>query len=189
MPTPYAGNDVFPASTNLPTDLDALDAASVNVALEAVLDRTVYLRSRVPLVGSFSASSPPTFSSFNTASFVSPLSGGTFDIAGCEVGDLILCDAFFQVELNTNTDEASFRLIASDDVTGTPTAETQVPEARVRLIPRAGDSSSVWPASMGGIWEVTAAGTTRITIQGKSSGAIVFLVNPLSMRGLRTRPA
>ena len=40
----YNGADSYPASITLPDDLDAADAASVNVALEGLADRTRYLK-------------------------------------------------------------------------------------------------------------------------------------------------
>lgn len=41
--TTYAGNIVFPASITIPSDLDPKPAASVNVGLEGLADRTAYL--------------------------------------------------------------------------------------------------------------------------------------------------
>lgn len=43
MSTPYAGAAVFPSTGPLPDDGDAKTAASVNVAFEALFDRTVYI--------------------------------------------------------------------------------------------------------------------------------------------------
>jgi hypothetical protein len=43
MPSPYFGANVFPASYNIPSDGDDRDAASVNVGLEALGDRTQWL--------------------------------------------------------------------------------------------------------------------------------------------------
>ncbi len=48
MSTPYAGADTFPADFLIPDDADAEDASSVNVALEALGDRTAYLALRAP---------------------------------------------------------------------------------------------------------------------------------------------
>lgn len=42
----YAGNDVFPASFEEPSDATVRSAQSVNVGFEALADRTVYLRTR-----------------------------------------------------------------------------------------------------------------------------------------------
>jgi len=46
MATQYEGKDEFPASFEIPDDNDDLDAASVGVGLEALADRTQYLKRR-----------------------------------------------------------------------------------------------------------------------------------------------
>ncbi len=46
MPSSYSGNDVFPSAADIPSDGDAKDVSSVNVSLEAVLDRTTWLKNR-----------------------------------------------------------------------------------------------------------------------------------------------
>lgn len=52
MATQYLGDpDSFPASFEIPEDDDDLDAASVNVALEALGDRTAFLHNFVKIVG------------------------------------------------------------------------------------------------------------------------------------------
>lgn len=43
MSSQYAGANLFPLDYSIPADSDARDAASVNVALEALGDRTVFL--------------------------------------------------------------------------------------------------------------------------------------------------
>jgi hypothetical protein len=188
--SPYTPTDTLHATTEIPDDGEAPDAAEWGVGMEQLADGVNYVARRIPSVGSYSIDGSTSFSSFSTGSFVSPNSGGTFDIEECEVGDLILCDAFFQTELQTPASTiARFRLIASDDVDGTPTAETQVPGAMVRVLPDGGTSGSQWPTSLGGVWTVTAAGTTRITIQGTTDSDLVYIIQPLSMRGLRVRPA
>ncbi len=48
MSTPYAGSDTYPDDFLIPDDADAEDASSVNVALEALGDRTAYLALRLP---------------------------------------------------------------------------------------------------------------------------------------------
>lgn len=51
MATQYEGNDQFPASFEIPDDDDKLDAASVNVAFEALADRTAHLRETLQIAG------------------------------------------------------------------------------------------------------------------------------------------
>lgn len=51
MATQYEGKDEFPASFEIPDDNDDLDAASVNVALEALADRTAYLQKTLQVAG------------------------------------------------------------------------------------------------------------------------------------------
>lgn len=47
MSSQYAGDDLFPTDYAIPDDSDPRDAASVNVAFEALGDRTKYLYNRV----------------------------------------------------------------------------------------------------------------------------------------------
>ncbi len=47
MSSQYAGDDLFPTDYAIPDDSDPRDAASVNVAFEALGDRTIYLHARV----------------------------------------------------------------------------------------------------------------------------------------------
>lgn len=47
MSTTYIGADTFATSAQLPDDGDDISAASVNVPLEAALDRTTWLKNRV----------------------------------------------------------------------------------------------------------------------------------------------
>ena len=47
MPSTYAGVDSYPAAIQLPTDGDPRNASSVNVALEALADRTAHLKATV----------------------------------------------------------------------------------------------------------------------------------------------
>ena len=48
MPSSYAGDpDLFPTAANIPSDGDEPDAAAWTVSLEALLDRTVWLRARI----------------------------------------------------------------------------------------------------------------------------------------------
>jgi len=46
MSSQYAGDDLFPTDYAIPADSDSRDATSVNVALEALGDRTKYLHNR-----------------------------------------------------------------------------------------------------------------------------------------------
>jgi hypothetical protein len=75
MSSPYAGANTFPATITIPSDGDLATAASVNVALESLADRTVNLQ------GFLNGSNPgPTF--------VNPILIGTLTITvGAIVGD------------------------------------------------------------------------------------------------------
>ncbi len=55
MGTQYAGSQTFPSDYTIPDDGDPEDAASVNVALEALGDRTAFLRSRLDALPSLAA--------------------------------------------------------------------------------------------------------------------------------------
>ena len=55
MGTQYAGSQTFPSDYTIPDDGDPEDAASVNVALEALGDRTAFLRSRLDALANLAA--------------------------------------------------------------------------------------------------------------------------------------
>lgn len=126
MPTPYSGADAFPASYNIPSDGDTRNVASVNVALEALGDRTAYLHNRlgahfmrtVAVHTEDDTAFPPTlqWSSSTTAGtfteIVSAPSTVALEVVSGTVpspgtSDIIFVDACFSVATNDNGAVAS----------------------------------------------------------------------------------
>lgn len=70
----YGGLDLFPALLTMPDDGDAADAASVNVSLEGLADRTVFLLGRDATTTIFTA--PGNFTAVGTKALLIGCGGG-----------------------------------------------------------------------------------------------------------------
>lgn len=103
MSTTYGGANTYPANITLPSDGDVKNAASVNVPLEGLADRTAYLYARsgayrVVSVSEYAHTSlndvpalSDTIESFTTGSYVAA-SNALVSIAGALVYDVLLVD-------------------------------------------------------------------------------------------------
>jgi hypothetical protein len=69
----YAGAPTYPVSFQIPDDGDAKTAASINVALQALGDRTTQLNRRVPSAANFPFRAPPGATSLYDFAFLAPL--------------------------------------------------------------------------------------------------------------------
>ena len=164
-PSPPGNVDNFPAQIALPDDGTELKAADINVAIEALADRTAYLKTHTVLgVYTFVVDDEilvyqKVFSSTNYTSPVAP--DLTVDVPNTKAGDLLLVDASFGLQLH-NGGVGNVRLVATDNALGGGSV-APVPGGRfghnvenMRL-----------PCTLMGKWTVGAAGTTRTQVQGK----------------------
>lgn len=125
MPTPYTGSIVYPASYNIPSDGDERDATSVNAALEALGDRTTYLKARTGAInilqgGGFTGSGSITSTSPVQLQSNVPADEGYLDVPNCLAGDLlhIQMEAAQFVSQANIPDAAETRLYLFDDFGG-----------------------------------------------------------------------
>ncbi|WP_437935311.1 hypothetical protein [Sorangium sp. So ce341] len=164
----YSGQDRFPGSFETLNDGTVRDAASVNVGLEALADRTTYLfNRRVEAVhlaswGSeeVSVGLPPT------TTYADWLDAGSrvfrVDVPNVEPLDVLLLDCSFTLEFlaSGTTDQARVRLVAV-----APNGSTVVPTgAHVASELR----NSRAPVVISGFLVASQAGTYRVKLQGKT---------------------
>jgi hypothetical protein len=164
-PNPPGNVNNFPAQITLPDDGTDLKAADVNVALEALADRTAYLKTHTVLgVYTFIFDEEDViyqkiFSGTNYASPTAP--DLTVNVPNAQAGDLILVDANFGLLL-LDGGAGSVRLVAIDNALGGGSAAPILGGRFVHNV----DGSRL-PCTLVGTWVVVASGTTRIQVQGK----------------------
>jgi hypothetical protein len=168
-PNPPGNVDNFPAQITLPDDGTDLKAADVNVALEALADRTAYLKTHSILgVYTFIVDSELLIYQkvFSGTSYASPTAPDlTVDVPNAKAGDLLLVDASFGLIL-LNGGAGNVRLVAIDNALGGGSV-APIPGARFGL----NVDGLRLPCTLVGKWIVGAAGATRIQVQGKVQSA------------------
>ncbi len=130
MPTSYGGADTWVSTFNVPSDGDNADAASVNVGLEALGDRTKYLYNRRSLTYSttgtgLTETSGTYVTEVNVNAFTSVVAGDKFIIGG--YGHLYTSGAgdtaYVRLRItDPNTSTTDCCEFAVPDVNGTPFA-------------------------------------------------------------------
>ncbi len=173
--SPPGNVDNFPDQITLPDDGKPLKASDVNVAFEALTDRTGYLRTHAVLgVYSFIADAEGVSYqySFTGTSYSSPTGSFgtstnlTVEVPNTKPGDLLLLDASFGLQLG-NGGNGSVRAVAIDNALGGGSTAAPIPGARFVLnIP-----ATHLPCTLVGAWTVAAAGTTRVQLQGRVQAA------------------
>ena len=172
----YAGADAYPGSVTLPDDLDPADAASVNVALEGLADRTTWLAQRIGamyLVGIYEngSSTGATVHSWHGTSYTDGAPAGQLSIA-CVAGDVLVVSSSWDVSIDPGgaTTLGSLR-IAIDD--GTAGAYVEVPHSvrNTQEIPIATAPPVVACLAMGGKYTIVHTDTHVVSVQGALSDA------------------
>jgi hypothetical protein len=194
MSSSYGGTDTFPATAEIPDDSDPRDAASVTVPLEALFDRTYYLKRRGILGTYIAAADDETGSvgqSFtNHAAWTDGASGFYINIPGAVVGDILLIDCAFGSRFDSTdpTHFGKFRLYIEDNREGTPVPATPA-GAFVRLDGNADHANILFQRSIVSRHVVAAAGSTRVNIQGRvtHSGDTVSVDMTYAMRVTHVR--
>jgi len=172
-------NQGFGTTYTIPSDGDDFDAAAFNVAFEALGDRTAWLCKEVRFhryTDIFIASDDQAgvqLEAFTTTTFTDA-SSVTVDATNLIIGDqlyaTLTCCTLVSASGADNTSE--LRLVAVDDVSGTPTSALVIDGAR--CVFGSGASTAGQPRSssaLAGFHSVTRSGSTRIKLQGKANGA------------------
>ncbi|WP_437285670.1 hypothetical protein [Sorangium sp. So ce406] len=165
----YSGQERFPASFETVNDGSGRDAASVNVGLEALADRTLFLRNvGFRRVAFWYYDDQVRFRAwaFNSTTY-SP--NFTFPddwvvtVPNTRVGDIITIDAsgFF----NADSTFGFWKVGATDNVTGGGT------EVLTPGLMRLGGGAQMW-ATFTTLHTVAVAGTTRIRLLGRYEGSL-----------------
>lgn len=187
MPTPYSGTNVYPTSYDIPSDGDARDAASVNVGLEALGDRTTYLYNHLPaqivFTRSFNTTGDPTTIETIDNNVVANAWTKTvnvlLNVGLCESSDTLFCYLVSGVSLPAGSYTCNYRIYATDDVSGTPTDHVVLGSTGSTTKTAAGTSGSAFFMSMG-THIVTANGTTRIGLEIRPTVAGAWTLDVLT---------
>jgi hypothetical protein len=183
MSTTYAGDENnYPASITIPSDGDLKPAATVNVALEGLADRTAAITKNLATAGRVfqwefvvTGDTPSTYNAFSTTSYDKPASGGFVDVTDVEVGDVIMIDAQFLCELAGGAN-GLIRLYVIEDEGGGGETETPLNDAKAWLL---ASTAGFFPTSFHTSYTCAVAGTLRVGVEGKlASGS-----GPLRMQG------
>lgn len=185
MATPYAGANAFPASYLIPDDGDVRSAASVNVALEALGDRTVYLYDRINPAGYvlFNAGLQGgnavlvnwTAGSFSPAENLGLLSFGS----GLKANDIIEAEFWSSFEFASSPLTGSARIAVSENSTSyTDVAATwtdAVGGSSETMIADNTAASVLHNVTLHAEYTVVAAtpASVRVVVQGKSTGMLI----------------
>ena len=192
----YAGQELFPQSFELISDNTGRDAASANVGLEALADRTQYLRTHgYAGIESwfYSTEGPPVAGvnmwPFNSSSYApNTLNASALSVSFPDTrpGDEFAIDFFGNTFCTPAAGVEAFLAVHATDNFGGGGVETKVPSALWRF----GISGNLPPAMLTGRWTAQAPGTTRFRLLGRLSapGNTFGIAVVASLRVLRFRP-
>lgn len=178
MSTTYAGNPAnYPASITEPSDGDNKSAASVNVGLEGLADRTAYLSAHKAdpalyqqKVFANSSDTESTQFSITLGTYEKPSPSNPYiEFTGCAAGDVINVWSHWHVLRSASSaGVAVFRLYIIEDVDGTP-AESALSFAKSWLwVPDAAPQTSERLAfPLNGRVVLQLGGKVRIGLEGR----------------------
>lgn len=164
--------------TTAPDDGGNPTAEDIRAVAQIALSNGVYLfnrRKQLPVVWVYDVEDPPfTFYQFSGTSYADPSSDGYVDIPDTVIGDIIIAMGMFLCENQGAVTGlgSRVRLAAVDDFTGTPTSDIPIPGARAYIETTSGD---MVPVTLIGQHVVTAAGATRIKVQGRVNAGGEFM--------------
>lgn len=176
MPNNYSGDaTAWVTTVPIPADGESISERNCAPAWRRCADRSAYNHRVMPRVATFAQDLPHGFSIWeygNSGGIESTIAAGIrLDIPGCVVGDKLIVSAFMNYQrLATSAAdvEKAFTvwIDAIDDAVGTPGVQTHVPGAS--WVASDGidsdDDGRPLTLSLGGIWTVAEAGTTRLAI-------------------------
>lgn len=113
MPTIYSGNDTFPASSNIPSGGDLRNASSVNTPLEALFDRTVWLKNRSNELFQYVNSTEASGATALLETFTYAGTSGAWTKSGIIKVDVPGCVAFDQLQCRLHIGALSYLTTAS----------------------------------------------------------------------------
>lgn len=160
----YSGNDAFPTSITIPSDGDARAASSVNAALEALADRTVYLKSNGFLdIWQNANNDDASAEQFTTTSYVDS-TAIVLTVDDCKTNDVIDIVCTTSTNQTGTPGDSWFQIFAVDNYNGTPTANIEVLGAGQKLLDASG---SIRTVALSGMHVVTEDGDCRVKLAGK----------------------
>ena len=189
MPSPYSGADNFPASYNIPSDGDPRDAASVNVALEALGDRTTYLNNRkgvdflrtLDYASTDDTAFPPTVqwtsNGLGTFTLVTGLTVVSATVPSPGTTDRLFFDACFTVSTNEGDSVQSGQAHFEWQYKIGSGSYTRVPGTRVHVYAiTTGNITRYHVVMMGGHLVTSGAGVYTVSVFGADDAAAAITV-------------
>jgi hypothetical protein len=178
MPSPFAGSSAtYPTTYLIPSDGDDIDAASVNVAFEALGDRTEWLRARQNDYFQYTNSTnsggdPSTVETFTYAVIAGAWTKSAVvkvDVPSCVAFDQLQCRLHALFIISATSAYASllsYRMYATDDVSGTPSDSVVLgSHSAIGADDGTNGADKYWPVSPHGRHTVSFNGTTRIGLE------------------------
>lgn len=182
MPTTYAGNNVFPSAITIPSDGDNKPAASVNVSLEGLADRTTWLEQRVNdyftyVNFSTSGGDPVSLESWSYSVIAGTWTKSAYvlvNVTGVEPDDEIRVKLHVAQAYLTRTATTggliSYRVMATDQYGGASPTDIAVGGSAGAI--ETTNNSQGQPLSSLGKHVVTLPGTTRLTLEVRLRTAV-----------------
>jgi hypothetical protein len=178
----YPGQDIFHETITVLDDNQEPSAENLALSVEGLADRTTHLYNRGmkspgAIYGQCTAGggdvvgvsgSAATWQDFPTADGVTPL----VDVAGCEVGDVVLVDLVAGMKMSGTTDFSTVRLAAVQGYGGGSPVTAAVGGAisTVQKVVGSVDEKAILAdrITLQGVIVITTAGTLRVKIQGRT---------------------
>ncbi|AKT38246.1 hypothetical protein [Chondromyces crocatus] len=185
----YAGQDTFPSSLELLADNTGRDASSTNVSLEALADRTVWLKNRsaaTHYVRSFY--NPLALATFNGTNFTQSNIART--LTGSKAGDRLSIDLVANLEYVGTTGNWGNLRVAVIERYDTPNPTTFYPEGTIMIMGATGSSTYAAGASLIAEHPLQSDGNVRVVVEGRtqaSATAVLMIVGSIALRVLKHR--
>lgn len=182
--TQYQGNDVFPAGFEEVSDGTGRDAASVNVGLEALADRTIWLRNRTKL-GHVVASvyNPLVYATFTSTNFAPSSIARVVNDA--KAGDLLAIDLAVNLQYVGTTNNWGNVRVAVVERFDTPNPTTYYPAGTIMIMGATGTTTYAAGASLITEHTVHQDGNLKVVVEGRAEPSANVALRIVGSFGLR----
>jgi len=187
----YQGLNSFPLALDLTEDGADRDASSVDVALEGLADRTVWLSKQhafASKVNAYQTHPPGAYDTYTSTSYTDGShADGMMVVQGLTAGDVVHIEVATQVLYDgAAATWADIRVLVTEQFGTTPTVHVTPGRIWVR-----GTGSDVRECvSLMTVWTVTAPGDMQVSMQGRVSsvGGTLTTFGCIALRAFVQRP-
>lgn len=185
----YAGQDQFPGLIELPADNTGRDAASTNVPLEALADRTVWLKNQTVISQhAHSAYNPLVLATFSGTNFAQ--SSIERIVNGARAGEMLSIDLSVNLQYVGTTGNWGNLRVAVIERWGTPNPATYTPQGTIMIMGQTGATTYAAGASLVTLHPVQSDGNIRVVVEGRTeptAGMVLRVVGSYGLRVLKHR--